>query len=432
VAATESVYVGASDSVAVYPAIASVFPGEFDDDLAFSRDGGLGLRWVPQSSFELGALIRFQTLGFKSSDAPELSGLPDRPSTLEIGPTVGWRGWPVDVDYTAFADLLRHHSGASHVLRFSLPKRWERSFDTEIALRLRRRLRRHYFGVPSAAATLMAGVRQRRTTAGPRRFVGLQLRPRWLSAARCDGSGWHRRWSIVDSERRAYVSLQATGNRCSSMTPAAGPETERWPIATVTLTEPHRRARVAHVIRRGRERRRPPVAPAYLDARVRVAGHIGPRSSVGTASRDSSATGAELDDWRASYAYAVLDDPQKVVTIDGGVHVMRLDLELAGAPGADSTRRSSPLPAIGVSAEAHFRRKLAVNAQLRWFMFDLDPRSGRRLFISVGMTHRTFARAAFGFGYVFDRLSLDFDDAGVTGALDLDYHGPSLTLTGYF
>ena len=43
-ASTQNVYVGASDSISVYPVIASVFPGEFDDDLAFSRDGGLGLR----------------------------------------------------------------------------------------------------------------------------------------------------------------------------------------------------------------------------------------------------------------------------------------------------------------------------------------------------------------------------------------------------
>ena len=85
-----------------------------------------------------------------------------------------------------------------------------------------------------------------------------------------------------------------------------------------------------------------------------------------------------------------------------------------------------------MSAEARFPRKLAVGGQLRWSMLDLDPRKGRRLFISVGMTHRTFAHAALGFGYVLDRLSLDFTDAGATSALDLDYRGPSFTLTGYF
>src|SRR5262249_36990192 len=124
VAATESVYVGGHDSLKIYPVIAELFPAAFDDDLAFNRDGGYGLRWVHRSSLELGALIRHQALGFDSSDSPALQGLPDRPWTLEIGPTIGWRGWPVDVDYTVFVDLLRHHSGASHALRFSLPKRW--------------------------------------------------------------------------------------------------------------------------------------------------------------------------------------------------------------------------------------------------------------------------------------------------------------------
>jgi hypothetical protein len=270
---------------------------------------------------------------------------------------------------------------------------------------------------------------------------GSQLGPRWLVSGKVSlerlGSGIAAS-PIVDSERRAYVSLQAAYLQplFKPMTPAAdGPKPSDRPIATVTLaaaaTDTHAWL-TSFVERAGGGDAGGGADLAYLDARVRVVGRQRVEIERYAAARDSSAAGAQLDDWRASYAYAVLDDPQKQVTIDGGVHVLRLDLELAGAPGAEPTRRSSPLPVIGVSADARFRRKLAVNAQLRWFMLDLDPRSGRRLFISVGMTHRTFARAAFGFGYVFDRLSLGLDDAGVTGALDLDYRGPSLTLTGYF
>src|SRR4029079_3878933 len=113
---------------------------------------------------------------------------------------------------------------------------------------------------------------------------------------------------------------------------------------------------------------------AYLDARVRVAGRHGFEIERYAASRDSSVAGAELDDWRASYAFAVLDDPQKVVTVDAGVHFMQLDLQVAGPPPAGSTRQSPPLPALGISAEARFPRKLAVGGQLRWSMLDLDPR----------------------------------------------------------
>jgi outer membrane protein len=440
-ATTESVYVGGKNSVTIYPAIASLFPGAFDDDLAFNRDGGYGLRWAPPSGLELGALIRFQSLGFESTDAPELNGLPDRPWTLEIGPTIGWRAWPVHVDYTAFVDLLRHHTGASHALRFSVPKRWERSYVIpEIALRrYGKSYVDYYFGVPEFAATALRPAYAGRAADGWSAGLswGAELGPRWLVSGRFSVEQFGSAISdspIVDTKRRGYLSLQAAYLQplFRSKTPdQANPAVH--PTATVTLAgvaaDTH--AWLTAVTDRANRARGGDSELAYLDARVRIAGRHGFEIERYGASRDSSAAGAKLDDWRASYAFAVLDDPQKVVTVDAGVHFMQLDLEVTGPPTAGSTRQSPPLPVFGMSAEARFPRKLAVNGQARWSMLDLDPRKGRRLFISVGMTHRTFAHAALGFGYVLDRLSLDFGETGV-GALDLDYRGPSFTLTGYF
>jgi outer membrane scaffolding protein for murein synthesis (MipA/OmpV family) len=442
-AAMESPYAGVRDSVSVYPAIASLFPGAFDDDLAFNRDGGYGVRWAPPSGLELGALIRYQSLGFESSDSPALAGLPDRPWTLEIGPSIGWRAWPVHVDYTAFVDLLRHHTGASQMLRFSLPKRWERSYVIpEIGLRrYGTSFVDYYFGVPGAAATAdrpaYAGSAADGWSAGV--SWGAQLGPRWLVSGRVSVEEFGSAISaspIVETDRRGYVSLQAAYLQplWRSKVPAAGASAALdRPAVTLTMAaaaaDTH--AWLTSLAERAGADRAGDAALAYLDAGVRLGGRHRLEIERYAASRDSAAVGAELDDWRASYAFAALDDPQKEVTVDAGLHVMRLDLELAGTPAAGATRRSPPLPALGVSAEARFPRKLAVTGQLRWSLLDLDPREGRRLFISVGMTHRTFAHVALGFGYVLDRLSLDLGDS-VTSALDLDYRGPSFTVTGYF
>jgi outer membrane scaffolding protein for murein synthesis (MipA/OmpV family) len=444
-ATTESPYVGVKNSVSVYPAIASLFPGAFDDDLAFDRDGGYGLRWAPPSGFELGALIRYQSLGFESSDSPALSGLPDRPWTLEIGPSIGWRAWPVHVDYTAFADVLRHHTGASHMLRFSLPKHWERSYVIpEVALRrYGASFVDYYFGVPAMAATPERPSYDGGAADGWSAGVswGAQLGPRWLVSGRVSVEQFGSAISdspIVETDRRGYVSLQAAYLQPLWRSKAPAAPDAAWPLdrpaVTVTMAaaaaDTH--AWVTSVAERVGGDRAGDAELAYLDAHIRIAGRHRLEIERYAASRDSSAAGAELDDWRASYAFAVLDDAQKEVTVDVGVHFMRLDLDFAGPPARESTRVSAPLPALGISAEARFPRKLAVNGQLRWSMLDLDPREGRRLFISLGMTHRTFPHVALGFGYVLDRLSLDFGDGGLTSALDLDYRGPSFTVTGYF
>jgi len=343
-----------------------------------------------------------------------------------------------------FVDLLRHHTGASHMLRFSLPMRWERSYlIPELALRrYTTDFVDYYFGVPAAAATEDRPAYTGRPADGWSAGLswGAQLGPRWLVSGRVSLERFGQGIAdspIVATERRAYVSLQAAYLQplFRSMAPAAERATASGhPAATVTLAAAAADAHawLAPAFQDASRGDTGGTDLAYLDARVHIAGRHRLEIERYAATRDSTVAGAELDDWRASYGFAVIDDPQKEVTVDVGVHVLRLDSHLADAPGAGSTRRSSPLPAVGISAEARFPRKLAVNAQLRWFMLDLDPRSGRRLFISVGMTHRTFARAALGFGYVYDRLSLDFGDTAVGGALDLDYRGPSLTLTGYF
>src|SRR5690554_5859408 len=58
VSRSDNVYVGASDSVAVYPILSHFFTSDFDDGILFGRDGGLGARWASPSGFELGAVAK--------------------------------------------------------------------------------------------------------------------------------------------------------------------------------------------------------------------------------------------------------------------------------------------------------------------------------------------------------------------------------------
>jgi outer membrane protein len=54
----------------------------------------------------------------------ELLGISDRKWALEVGPTIGWRGWPVHVNWTTYIEATNRHDGLISQLAFSLPREW--------------------------------------------------------------------------------------------------------------------------------------------------------------------------------------------------------------------------------------------------------------------------------------------------------------------
>jgi outer membrane protein len=153
VSTTENIYVDADDSQTVYPYLTKLVPSALDDGVTFGRDGAYGVRWLSRDGLEIGALAKLQTQGYEADDSERFAGLADRAWTVEVGPTVGWRG-PVHVDWTAFVDLLRNHHGSNHALRLSLPRAYPRGYLLpEIGLhRYTRQFVDYYYGVPAEAA----------------------------------------------------------------------------------------------------------------------------------------------------------------------------------------------------------------------------------------------------------------------------------------
>jgi hypothetical protein len=82
---------------------------------------------------------------------------------------------------------------------------------------------------------------------------------------------------------------------------------------------------------------------------------------------------------------------------------------------------------IGVQAQAHFTGKLSVTGAAEWLMLAGDSYSGRQIFVSLGVLHRTFDRTSLGAGYVFNRVSLG-SGAPALVALEPVYRGPSLAV----
>ena len=128
VSTRQNAFIGGENSTVVYPYLTSFTHSAFTRDWFLIRDGGYGIRWVSDNEWELGVIGRVRTLGLGNSDADELQGIADRKWTLEAGPTIGWRGWPVHINWTTWAEMTDRHGGFSSDLAFSYPIQFERGF----------------------------------------------------------------------------------------------------------------------------------------------------------------------------------------------------------------------------------------------------------------------------------------------------------------
>src|SRR5690606_27833784 len=129
-----------------------------------------------------------QGLGFAAEDSDALGGMSDRDWTVEAGPTIGWRRWPVKVDWTGYVDLLRRHEGGNQYLRFSLPLRNDRGYlMPEIGIRrYSPRFVDYYYGVPAAFATPDRPAYEGAAASNPSFAIdwGFRIKRNWLIAGR--------------------------------------------------------------------------------------------------------------------------------------------------------------------------------------------------------------------------------------------------------
>ena len=95
VSARQSPFIGGENGTYAYPYLTSFTHWSMTDGWFLIRDGGYGIRWVSDNDWELGVIGRVRTLGLGNSTAEELIGITDRKWTIELGPTIGYRRWPL-------------------------------------------------------------------------------------------------------------------------------------------------------------------------------------------------------------------------------------------------------------------------------------------------------------------------------------------------
>jgi outer membrane scaffolding protein for murein synthesis (MipA/OmpV family) len=424
VSTTENIYAGAGDSQTVYPYLTRLRPSAFDDGVLFSRDAAYGVRWVSGNGvWEAGALAKLQTLGFEAADSELTTGLADRAWTIEVGPTLGWRG-PVHVDWTAFVDLLRNHRGSNHVVRLSVPREFPRGYVIpEVAVhRYSGQFVDYYFGVPPELA--LAGRPAYRGDAANGVSVGLawgaRVTPNWILTGAFDLERFDSGITsspLVGDEDQSRLTLQVTYDGdlfdAPGVVPAV-PVSVDLGFAEIEADSPDA----------SRD------ALAYLEAGMRFGRRH--RAAVGGfdityARAGGAAPGAEvrIRNLQLLYGYYVLDDRQKTVAVQAGVNVGRIssegELALLG-------RSLTPMPMLGLDASAHFTNRLSMRARLQLLLLDGEEYSGRQMLASFGVFHQTFAKVSLGVGYVFNRVALTSGDEALAARLEPLHQGPSLLL----
>ena len=91
IAASQSPYLGADDSITAYPILTSFRHSSLTDDWLLIQGGNIGFRYVTDNDWELGLIGRWQPLGAGLKRSDDLLGLDEREWTVEGGPLIGWR-----------------------------------------------------------------------------------------------------------------------------------------------------------------------------------------------------------------------------------------------------------------------------------------------------------------------------------------------------
>jgi outer membrane protein len=423
ISTTDNIYVDAGDSQTIYPYLTKLVPSALDDGVTFGRDGAYGVRWLSNNGFEIGALGKLQTLGYEADDSPLFAGLADRAWTVEVGPTFGWRG-PVHVDWTAFVDLLRNHGGSNQLVRLSLPRAYPRGYlIPELGFhRYTRQFVDYYYGVPVDAALPERPAFEGEPANGLSLGLawGVRMTPHWIFTGVVDVEQLGSEIAdspLVDDDLESRLTLQVTYDGAPFFAPEAAAS---FPV-NLDLG-------VAEIESDASDSRD---SLGWFEAGMRFAGRH--RVVVGgfdaTYSRRSDAE-VLIRNLQLLYGYDLLDDRQKTVTVEGGLHVDELSSENAALelPG----RTAKPLPMLAVDASAHFESRVSIRARLQLFMLDGHGYSGRQMFASFGVYHHTFANVSFGLGYVFNRVALRTGSDELALRIEPLHQGPSLLVSASF
>jgi outer membrane protein len=469
---SQSPYVGSDSSSFVYPYLTSFTHSAFTDDWLLIRGENLGLRYITDSQWEFGLIGRFQGLGTGIDTDNELAGIKKKDWALEVGPLIGFRGWPVNMQFRSYWDIPNRHDGMTSELEFSFPLKYARGFFVPAVKLsyLSEDYTDYYFSISEEESTPTRPAYQvgAATTVWAGFSMGYELAPRWvlkssLGVEYLDSSitaspivDSDRQWSgsiglaynadlFVPRDHESTQSPYAIEIRLGAFNGAINTTVER----TASDGQPQDTVDIENLLGAADNK-----TFLQLDGRFRIGyyhqiqlGYFAlERESATTLENDLSLgdevyvegtdieTSTEFSLLRFSYAYSLMRDGQKELGVKAGLSYVSFDAELGEVDSPDKQQLSAraPLPTIGALGALTLGSNWALRADLDLFVLDFDRYSGYMGYLGLDLERKFGEVFRAGVGYNFYALHLTAKDEDLGGEFDLRIHGPKAYISFTF
>jgi outer membrane protein len=470
---SQSPYVGGENSLIAYPILTSFRDSAFTDDWLLIRDGDVGIRYVTKSNWELGLVGRVQTLGLGTSDSLQLIGLDDRKWGLELAPILGYRGWPVHINFKTYTEVFDHHDGWLTQLAFSLPLERERGYlvpSVELIYQ-GEDYANYYYGVSPSESNVLRPAYQAAdalNTAVKLRW-GYALTDKWLVYGSLGLEFLDSEITnspIVDRDELFSASISVAYNnnifqpRISDSPAPQKPQFEfRLGAFNDSIDSTIVRDSSAGIIGTDIDLENllgldDEDTILHFDAIYRIGTYHRLELGYLATARSGQTTlqvpldvgdthfpaGTVVDSHfdtkilRIGYAYSLINDAQKEVGIMGGLHFPKFSTEISAAATGQSeiSNASTPLPVIGLHGSVALGEKSTLGARIQFFRMDFHRYEGSLNFATLDWQYRFSDTFSAGLAYNYYALNLDSRDNDVRGSLEIRHHGPELFLSAGF
>ncbi len=464
-------YVGADNGTYAYPFLTSFRHHAFTEDWFVVRDGELGLRRITDSGWEFAVAGRMQTLGFGNHESEDLRGVSEPKWTIEMGPSIGLRRWPVHVRFATYFEPTDRHDGATGQLTLSYPIKWSRGYFVPAieAIYQDDAYTEYYYSVASSEATPTRPSYEPGSATNIRARIawGYELSDKWLLSGKLSVEqladeirssplvARDQIWSVnlglaynsdvfgVDNyavaapdEPRFNLSFgvfqdnidSKVGRDAADGTPGLETDLEN----VLGESEQESLLQLDTVWHFGRYHR---IEAGYFELVRNGSGTLDEDLVFGDtvfAAATDVKSRSHFKSLRLGYAYSLVRDTQKEFGVMAGMHFSSFDTTITSTiPGqTEKSKADAPLPVIGAHASVFIGEKSTVTAKLQMFRTDFDHYEGSLNYFTIDFQRRFGSSMNLGLGYNFYDLSLRSSHKDLNGFLKLKHHGPVLFL-GY-
>ena len=471
VSTSQQPFAGTTNSNIAYPYLTSFQHSAFTDDWFLINGENIGFRYISESDWVFGAIGRVQTLGFSGADNDALRGMDERRWTVEAGPIIGLRRWPVHLQLRSYWELLGRHSGTTTEFEISLPHQFDRGhFVPRVeVVYLSDEYSRYYYGVadfeatpsrpayqPGSAVNIWAGF-----------TLGYELTPHWLLSTTVGIEFLDSAVTsspIVDRDKLWSASIGLAYNadifrpaqhdgdlepRFEIRVGALRSSTDTVVIRDAANGEPGEEIDLEDILGIADQQ-----TLAQFDSFFRVAYYhrleLGYfellRRSSNTLEQDISfgdetflagteiALGATSKILRFAYSYSLMRDEQKELGVTAGLSYTRFESEITAdaAQLSERLRAKAIVPTIGVFGSLAIGDNWRLSADINAFALEFDRYKGYTAYLNANFEREFGDRFKAGVGYSFYGTRLEAHDTDLRGVMRLRHHGPKLNVVMSF